>query len=493
MITPALALFTVVSLAVEVEPEAGTSVRSAAIIPIHGEIDSLLLQSLERRVDAAKARGATLLVFDFDTPGGELRAMLDIGDLVFSQPDGVKTVAYVSREALSAGAFIAFACREIVMAPSAIMGDCEPIFMSPSGGIETAEKFQSPIRAEFRKFAERHGYPVALVEAMVTKEAEVVQIRMSDSDEVIYADRTEFDRWPDDMKKKATAKVVVKEGQLLTLHASEALEYGLSKATLDDVDDVLDHYGAEKSAPRLEETWSEEVAAFLQNPALRFLLFVVGLLGLYLEFKTPGFGVFGIVGIVCLLLLFGSSYIAGLAEVWEILLFGAGVALLLVEIFVLPGFGVAGIAGILLILVSLYLSALPFVVPDRSSPLRYEIEVSMVKGWLVQFAAGILSLVVAGGVLAKLLPKIPMMNRLVLAPEAGTAVHGSAVLSGTDERVGPGATGVAVTPLRPAGTAKFGGRRLDVVTEGDFVDAGETVVVLASRGSRTVVAREKRA
>lgn len=470
--------------------------RPAAVIPVHGEIDSLLLESIERRVEQAKAAGATLLVFDFDTPGGELRAMLDIGDLVFSLEEPVRAIAYVSREALSAGAFIAFACREIVMAPSAIIGDCEPIFMNQTGGIETAEKFQSPIRAEFRKFAERHGYPSALVEAMVTKEAEVFEVRLRDANEPIYAEAAELETWPDDLKAKivpGSKRVVVKKGQLLTMHASEALEYGISKRTVKDLAEVLAMYGADPAAPTLSPTWSEDVAAFLQTPALRFLLLLVGLLGLYMEFKTPGFGVFGIVGTVALLLLFGSSYVAGLAEFWEILVFCGGVALLLVEIFVLPGFGVAGILGLLLVFLALYLSALPFVIPDTSSPLRHQIEVEMVKSWILQIGAGVLSFFAVAAILAKLLPRMPGASRLILAPEtsSGAALHGSAAPEPARGAIPKGAAGVALTPLRPSGAARIAGARLDVVTNGDFIEAGERVVVVAAEATRTVVAREK--
>ena len=214
----------------------------------------------------------------------------------------------------------------------------------------------------------------------------------------------------------------------------------------------------------LEMNWSEDLARFLQ--AWKFVFFIIGVIGLYLEFKTPGFGVPGVVGVLGFAVVFGSSYITGLAEAWEILVFFAGVILLAVEIFVLPGFGIPGVLGLFFILASFYLASQPFIVPSTSSA---SYEMGMVMEWMLQFGISLVVCFVLVVLLARWLPKSTWFGRVILAPvpiNGGAAAGGMALATSATESpaLSAGATGVTITALRPAGFARIDGQKIEVVT-----------------------------
>jgi len=462
------------------------------VVPIEGTIDSGLAESVARRIDDARDEGAECIVFEIDTYGGEVFAAEKITHAIFPLPEerggAIHTIAFVKEKAISAGVLIAMSCREIYMEYGSRMGDCEPILVSPGEGILTApEKIQSPLRAEFRKFAERNGYPVAIAEAMVTKELGVVRIRFEGESESRYYSVVEADEWPDEKRERiAEEEILVRKGELPTFTFLEAERLGLSHGTVQSREDLLSRISTPGGTDRvLEITWSEEMVRILQ--AWKFLLFIIGVIGLYLEFKAPGFGAPGVVGILALALFFFSSYLSGLAEVWEILVFILGVVLLAVELFVLPGFGIPGVLGIFLILLSFYLASQPFVIPgSRPDTVSGAYEMEMLRAWLVHFALSVLGCLVAIAVLARTLPRTPLYRRLVLAP-APLARGASVDPEATPELLG--SVGISLTKLRPAGKARFGDRRVDVVAEGEFLEAGVPVRVVDVLGNRIVVCK----
>ncbi len=497
-----LALLSLVSLAFgvgdptdRVKPPKRPDIRRPAVIPLFGDVDETMLKSVKRRIDQARRDGADTLVFDLDSYGGEVISAMEIGDAIF-HIDEPYTIAYVSEKAISAGALIAMSAREIVMREGTDLGDCEPIYLSPtSGGIETApEKIQSPLRAKFRKYAERSGVPVALAEAMVTKDLGAVRVRLEGEETARYLSAIEVEKWPEELRKRIAEKeTVVERGYLLTVHAAQALKLGIATELVKDRADLLEKLGASSAAsvPIYEELGLEKVARVLQS--YKFLLFIIGVIGLYLEFKTPGFGVAGIVGLVALALFFVSSYLVDLAEIWEILLFVIGLALFALEIFVLPGFGLTGIAGIICILVAFYGAGTQHFLPDPSRE-TYAFELVSLRDWILQFSLSLIAIFVLAATLSRFLPHVPVFHRLILRPETaeGVPLHGTAAaFGGASAGVpSPGDTGIAITKLRPVGKARFGDRRIEVPAEGDFVELGERVRVLEVKGNRILVKRE---
>jgi membrane-bound serine protease (ClpP class) len=230
----------------------------------------------------------------------------------------------------------------------------------------------------------------------------------------------------------------------------------------------------------LDWTWTERASRLLLG--YRWLLFLLGLGALYFALKMPGTGVPEAVAILAFGLFFGASAIAGFAGPIEMILFLGGIALLVVEIFVLPGFGVAGFAGLACVFVAIGLAAIPEGKGELpAAPTHFLLPMA------VNFLAGALGAIAAVFLAARYLPNVPYFNRLALAPAAPQT--GSAAPGPPPSLVG--ATGVAETQLRPAGRARIGGVSLDVVAEGAFVPPGAAVRVVAVRGNVVTVRPEK--
>ncbi|MGB5530322.1 MAG: NfeD family protein, partial [Ignavibacteriaceae bacterium] len=220
---------------------------------------------------------------------------------------------------------------------------------------------------------------------------------------------------------------------------------------------------------------------FLNNSIISSILIMIGIFGLFAEIKSPGWGVPGTAGLIALALFFGSSYILQLASVIEILMFVVGLGLLLLEIFVIPGFGIAGISGIILVIASIFFSMVgenPFIDSDA------------VSNAIVRLSFGLLAAIVLLFLLARFLPKSNLFKKFILSEEE-KAAEGYTSRTSLSELLG--AEGVALTTLRPAGTAEFNGKRVDVVTDSEYIEHGKPVIVTAVEGMRVVVREKKSA
>jgi len=459
--------------------ESDENSRKAFIIPISGAVDPGMAAFVARAQRKAAEYPNALVVLDIDTFGGRVDAALEIVDTMLKLPKA-RTVAYVAPNAISAGALIALSCGRLAMAPGSTIGDVAPIMQSSEGPKMLGEKFQSPLRAKFRALAERNGYPVALVEAMVTKEKEVLQIRLT-SGEIRYLDARQYEELSPADKENVIAKTtVVEPGELLTLHAAEAREYGLSMLTADSIDDLLDRIGPADAQPILiEENWSETLVRLIDRFAP--VLMMIGLAGLYIEIKSPGFGVPGAVGLACLALVFFSQYAAGLADYTELLILIAGILLMGMEVFVLPGFGLAGFAGMALIVAGMILAMQNFVLPNPSLPWQQGILIDNV----IRVLGAYLSAMILGLLFIRfVMPRIPSNREGPYLTASLKDAHAD-VPETRMARVGE--HGVALTLLRPSGKAEFGGRMLDVITDGEYVAQATPIVIVAIHGNRIIV------
>ncbi|PTX96619.1 hypothetical protein DB354_08150 [Opitutus sp. ER46] len=452
---PAPAPTTVAAPASPAQPAVPARIERVHVIPIQGEIGSSVLYVVRRGIKEAMAADADLIVFDMKTPGGALGPTLEIMEAIarFPRP----TITYVNSEAMSAGAFIAASTQEIWFAPQGIIGAAAPV---AAGGqdVEATMKLKvvSYLKARIRAESQDKGYRGEVISAMID------------------ADR-EF---------KIGDKVIKEKGELLSLTAVEAARtYGtppqplLSAGTAGSLADLIAQRsgGTHPKVTTLEMTWSETLASWLNSIAP--VLLGIGMLALFIEFKTPGFGVFGIVGIVLLAIVFLSSYIAGLSGHEPILFFVLGVALLAVEIFFFPGTVVMGVAGLLLIFGSL-VWAMADLWPNEPLTVAWSGDA------FVQPLLNLLfGLLIAGGVgvlLIRFLPRGWVWDRLVLntavAAQAQVSGGASATTTRPDELIG--ARGVAATALRPSGQIDIDGRRYEARVEMGTVPAGASVVVV---------------
>ena len=246
--------------------------------------------------------------------------------------------------------------------------------------------------------------------------------------------------------------------------------------TLEEVLQQLGLSGAE--VRRASPNWAENLVRFLTHPIVSSLLITIGMLGIIIEIRTPGFGVPGALGIASLALFFWGHWLVQLAGWEEILLVISGVVLLAVEIFVIPGFGVAGVLGIAALLSGLSLSLI-------GGGATWDFIVKAVGRVVFSLLLALLGSLV----LLRFLSRLPFGKRLIL--ETGLAVgEGYASPPDTDKEW-LGKSGIAVSPLRPSGIADVGGERGDVVSDGEFIEAGAPIVVARVDGNRIVVQRHR--
>lgn len=435
--------------------------KRVCIVPIREEISSPLVYVVRRGVKAAMDEKADLLVLDMDTNGGSGKAMIEIIEAI-DQFQG-DTVTYVDKKAFSAGALISFATKRIFMAPESEIGAAAPVMMTPGGGgveampdtleAKTASAISSIIRAK----AEKNGHNKELVDAMVRKTKEL----------------------------KIDGKVLNKQGEVLTLTNTEAEEeYGepkkhlLSSGTAADLDDLLKRLGY-SGAGRLEirPTGVERLAMWIN--LISPLLLIIGIAGIYIEFKTPGFGLPGIVGIAAFALYFFGGYIAGLSGLEWIAVFLLGLALLALELFVFPGTVALGLSGAALMLVSLVM-AMVDVYPGMPPIPSFERLELPLRDLFIAFLGGAATVLV----LSRWLPKTAVYGKLVSQTASGMSTVAELERK-QESRIGQ--EGVAVSALRPGGKARFGEEILDVISQGEMIESGRRVRIIGHSGSEAVV------
>jgi membrane-bound serine protease (ClpP class) len=481
-----------------VEPNETPRQVKAAIIPCKAEIDQALFDSIERRSEIAMAAGAQYLIYQIETYGGRVDSADSIAKY-FIQTIGrrAKTVAYVTTEAISAGALISVSCNDIIMRENTTIGDCAPITLGAKlEGVER-EKAESFVRAAFRRAAEANGYPQVLLEAMVSVQMEVWRVKNLQTGQWEFF---EADRRPSDpnVYDVAGGERIDDANSLLTLTASQAKEYGIARAVVNDVNGVLsfleqrDGVRIVRPPATLEILWSERMVSWLNSAAVMGVLVGLALLGVYIELSAPGLGLPGLVAVICFVIILFSKYLTGLANWVEIVLLLVGIVLLLIEFFVLPGFGIAGVLGIVLVLFGLFGMLLrnpPGQMPWPTSTGDW----STLRQGALGLAIGVGSFIVGAVILSRYLPKIKFLSGLLLAPTLSPPGGGEARPSmtappeSTEPNIEAGQVGVALTKLRPSGKARFGDAVVDVVATAEFLDVGTNVQIMEIHGNRVVV------
>lgn len=496
----AVCLLFLVGPGVIAEPnDAGTDppMVKAAVIVCKGMIDDGLFRSIQRRTQMALDQGAEYLIYEIQTYGGLVQTADDISKyFILDIGKKAHTVAYVTSEAISAGAMISVSCQDIIMLENTTIGDCAPILLGGKlEGVER-EKTESFIRAVFMRASEANGYPAALLKAMVTMQIKVYRIKNLETGEYEFF---EDERLPDDpnVYDIENKKLIVKDGELLTLTASQAFEYGIARAQVEDRAGVLD-FLAERDGVTfvgepivLETNWSEEMVRWVNSPAVMAVLVMLAMLGVYIEFNTPGLGLPGLAAVICFVIIIGSKYLVGLANWVEVALFAVGILLLLVEIFVLPGFGVAGFLGVTCIIAGVF-GMLIKNPPDKLPWPRDEIAWNDFSWGVTGLSLGFAGFMLLAWLLSRFLPKLQFLSGLILVPaSAGRHVEmpismTTAPDSGTTGMT-VGETGEVLSTLRPIGRAKFADAIVDVVADAEFLDKGTKVEIIEIHGNRVVV------
>ena len=446
----------------EIAPAAPGAPAKVKVIPVRDAISKPVLYVIRRGLKEAQEQGMKAVILDMETPGGELGVTLDIMEAL-DRFEG-QTLVYVNKEAISAGAIISAVADRVYFAPGGIIGAAEVVMGTGSDVPEAMKrKVNSVLNAKVRAFNETGSLRAQVIKAMMDSEYEF----------------------------KVGDTVIKPKGELLSLTADEAAKtYGepalplLSSGTHASLEDLLaTQYGKDGYVlARMEVSWSEQLASWLTS--ITPLLMGAGLLCVFIEFKTPGFGVFGIVGGALLALVFFGHYAAGLSGHEPALVFMLGVALVAVELFLLPGTLVAGLAGAALMLGALVWSMAdvwPGEMPELNSELL-----------LVPFLnlAAAIGVAIAGAfALAKFLPRGWFWDKMVLqaavasdAPAVAPAANGVESLAG--ER------GRTVSALRPMGEVEIAGRRHEARASVGSLERDEPVRVTGLSGRVLIVERD---
>jgi membrane-bound serine protease (ClpP class) len=441
------------------------------VIPIREDIAPPLVYLIRRGVKQAIEEKADLLVLDMRTNGGRLDTTEDIISIL-GEFKG-ETVTFVNDRAFSAGAFIAVATKKIYMTPGSVIGAATPLSIGTDGAVqalpESVEaKMNSAVRALVRRTAQKNGHNPEVLEAMIDRNKELT----------------------------LDGEVLNKKGQVLTLTDSEASKaYGdppkplLSAGTVESLDVLvakLGYAGARRIS--IKPTGAEKLGTWIN--ALSPVLLIIGVIGLYIEFKTPGFGAPGIIAIGAFALYFIGGYIAGFSGFEWMLVFLVGVILLALEFFVFPGTVALGVSGALLMILAIAMALVDFYPsvpsspggvswPTFAGPTRESFENSM--RVLLIATAGI---AVGVWLASKWLPKTSLYAALV---SQGTSGAATTAAFAAQENIMLGKTGVTISPLRPGGKAQFGDAILDVMSQGDMVERGRAVRIVGFSAGAAIV------
>ncbi|GKV64652.1 MULTISPECIES: NfeD family protein [Sporosarcina] len=405
-------------------------------VPLHQEVEKGLHAFLQRSFKEAADAGADTIVLDIDTPGGFVDAADQIAKLMKSTD--AEIVAFINNRALSAGAFLALYADQIYMTPNGSMGAAQVI----DGSGNAAE-------------AKTNSYWLAQMKnAALHKEGRDEQYALAMANPDIHL--------PDLRAPK---------GELLTLTASEAEEVGYSEGTVATFDELLAKLGLEDATViSTAETFSEKAARFITNPVVVPILLSIASLGLIVELYSPGFGVPGSMGLIALFSFFYGHTVAGLAGYETLILFLLGVGLIIAEFFIAGG--IAGVFGVLAIIGSILLAG---------TNLAF-----MAISVLIAIAVASIGAVVIMKFFGK---KLHLLNKIILMDTMDTE---SGYVSNENRTDLLNKVAVTLTPLYPSGVAELDGERIDVVSEGRYIDRDTEVVIVAVEGFRIVVREKKK-
>ncbi len=455
-------------------------------------IDSSTVVYVQFALEHFKKIGTPFIVLDLNTPGGEVFAALKVVEMLqkLDVNDRIPVVAFINNWALSAGAMLAYSCRYIGAVQGSSMGAAEPVTVGAEGKMESApEKVNSALRAEMANLARSHGRNPLLAEAMV------------DKDILLVKREGKIVRLEEEIQVLPTDQLISRKGKLLTLDGEQLIDdqvadfmvpsVPLAPLTPEELEkgewpaqkNLLFHAPFFAQIPQVTlvsySDWRVAFFAFLSHPLISSLLFMGLIIGIYLEMSHPGFGLPGVLALACLSLILLSSFAVQAASWLDLILLGTGIALLLVEIFLLPGFGVAGVLGILLTLAGLFALMSPLNIQT------WDLDPGALWKHIAYFSGALVAALIILIVLARFFWRTPLIaRRLVLTGEQEPFIAASLPATGAE--------GVALSPLRPSGKIAIKEEIYDAISEGSFIEKGDPIAIVRQEGSKLIVRQRKK-
>ncbi len=459
-------------------------------------VNEFLATQIAKEIEAVSHLENAALVFEIDSGGGDVDAATEITDLIrsYQDSDRLRIFAYVPNHAYSAAAWIAFACRGLIIAPEATIGDIQPLIRGFQGYERAPEKIVTVIAEQFRLSCRSNGlqvrYPSLFLEAMVDKDIEIVEVENRKLGTTNYMRADTWNAMPEAQKDGLSANFIVGlPGKALTTNGRRLLDFGFAVKLMEgNHEKLIDILGAPNVKLQIKEVEQPREFAFPEFD-ISMVLLILGIVLLVLELKTPGLGIFGIGGILAIIIFFLVRAEFSDAALWPTALFLVGVFLLVVEVAILPGLIAPGLVGLALILFATWSSVAhpgetglpPF--PDLAN----DADSQSVRIWASSLIGGLLGGFSFTFVLGKFLHRLPFLNNLIMLKPKNGAAQSPSSRPQINRLASVGETGSAITDLRPSGAASIGGKRVNVVTKGKFVEAGSPIRVLSTSGNRIVV------
>ena len=468
--------------------------KQGVLIRFEGPIFPFTEKVLERQLERARKLGADLVVVEINSPGGEVESSFRCAEML-EAVNFATTVAWVPEMALSGAAIMSLGADQIVMHPNARLGDAGPIYANEFGQFELVpEKIRSDLSTRIRSLAERNNRPPALAQAMMDNTMVVFHVQNQETKEDSFMTENELKATENPGQWKKLKEVFKpNDKDFLEVTGELAVELQLAEMVVQDREELARAMGVQGEWRVLQRNWVDTTVFILNMPLVTGVLFLLGLVALFIEFSAPGISIGGLLSLLCFSLFFWSRFMGGTAGWLEVLLFLLGILFVMVEVFLMPGFGVPGITGILLMVAALVMAIQGFLMPTTISDWK-----TTGNSLMVVLGAGV-GFIILSISLTRYFGEIPILSRLALVPTERTGGHLAEVARLTAnkgegvgmEHLSVGLVGVAETPLRPAGKVEFDDEFFDVVSEGDFVDTGEEVRIVEIQGNRVVVRKHK--
>lgn len=411
-------------------------------IPINGTIDMGLPYYIKRAVNTAEENKASYIVFDIDTFGGRVDAATQIKDIILDSK--INTIAFINKRAISAGALISLSCDSIFMTPGATIGAATAVDLK---GNKASEKVISYMREEMASTAEANQRNRKIAIGMVDENINIKYIVDINGDTLTQKDIEGFSN-----------------DKLITLSTNSAVKLNIANKEITDFNNLLNHLNTKTTNVKsITESWSEKLVRFLTNPMVAPLFMSLGMLGLFMEIKSPGFGVPGLIGLLCLSLFFGSHLLVGLAEITEILILFIGILLILIEMFFIPGFGVIGIGGIFLIFYSFFKMLIGQYPSIEDYKLAYiGLSISIFISFIILI------------IMYNTFPKTEIYKKIIpFTPQKSS--DGFSISKGYEKLIG--SSGTTITDLRPSGRIIINDNIYQAISHGNYIDKDSKILV----------------
>lgn len=433
------------------------------VFPIRDDIAKPSFRIMKEAFAEATAIKADYLLIHLNTYGGLVNIADSMRTRIINTP--IPVLCFIDNQAISAGALIAIACDSIYMRTGGNIGAATVVDQT---GAAVPDKYQSFMRSTMRATAESHG-----------------------KDTLIQGNDTII-RWHRDphiaeamVDPRIAVEGIDDSTKVLTFTAEEAIRNNYCEGLAASIPEVLQKAGITGyELINYKPSGIDRIIGFLLSTVVQGILIMVMIGGIYYELQSPGIGFPLVLALTAALLYFAPLYLEGLAEHWEVLLFVAGVALVILEIFVIPGFGVAGISGIILIIAGLTLSLV-----DNTA---FRFEGTDALGQLAKALFTVVISVFLSFTLAILGTKRFAYSKALAGLALDTVQDHKKGYVGIDAKQKEmiSKTGTAYTILRPSGLIEINGEIFDAKAEIGYIEKGEKIRVIRDEAGQLYVEKE---